>query len=145
MEWAILLLLSSRRASPHRTFPVPQRVGNWVGLEVLTGDVLGRRVCRRWWRTCSRWGQCFRSDAATTAESVRPASARLPDWWRCSDKNQHQFLPARRYASAALAMAMCLSVCVLQAGVLSKRLNKSIMILSQRLPSVIREFGYLQK
>jgi len=32
------------------------------------------RGCRRWWRTCSRWGQCYRLVEATTAASVPPAS-----------------------------------------------------------------------
>jgi len=45
MEWAILPLLPSRSTSPHfdwYSFPVPQRVGGWVGLGGwLRTEVLG--------------------------------------------------------------------------------------------------------
>ena len=44
-------------------------------------------------------------------------------------------LTARCYASAILAMALCLSVCPSQVGVLSKRLNESSWFLACELPS----------
>jgi len=70
----------------------------------------------------------------------------------CGIPVTHQ--PSRRCAGAALAMALCLSVCLSvrqsQAGVLSKRLNRSVWILVQMLPfaflhCVVQEFGCLQK
>ena len=39
IEWAILLLLASRSASPRFSFPVPQRVGGWV-LAWVSGYIL---------------------------------------------------------------------------------------------------------
>jgi len=41
-------------------------------------------------------------------------------------------LPARRYASAVCTMALCLSVCLSQADVLSKLLNWSSWFLAER-------------
>jgi len=42
---------------------------------------------------------------------------------------------ARCYASAVLAMGLCLSVCPSQVGVLSKRMNESSWLLACELPS----------
>ena len=51
MEWAILPLLPSRRASSHfgrYSFPVPQRVGGWVGLGGwLHTEIVGPMPARR--------------------------------------------------------------------------------------------------
>jgi len=50
MEWAILPLLPSRRASPHfGRSPDPLRVGGWVGLVLMVRCpcIFMRRMCRR--------------------------------------------------------------------------------------------------
>jgi len=57
---------------------------------------------------------------------------------------------ARRYASAVLAMARCLSVCLSHAGIISKWLDESICFwhggFLPHIPHcVIRKYGYLQK
>ena len=41
---------------------------------------------------------------------------------------------ARCYASAVLAMGLCLSVCLSQVGVLSKQLDESSWFLARELP-----------
>jgi len=52
-----------------------------------------------------------------------------------SDDLHSKFLSARLCASAVLTEALCLFVCFLQVGVLSKRLNGSSSFSAQRLPS----------
>jgi len=84
MEWAILLFIPSRRASPHLgrySFPVPQRVWGWVGLggwlylptwyarpKMVTHPSTNRPIVRR----CG-------IELTTTASQVRcPNHYRLP-------------------------------------------------------------------
>ena len=59
------------------------------------------------------------------------------------------FLPALRYASAVLAIAMCPSVCPSQAGIVSKRLNGSRSFWRRGYPRLIlhcdvNEFGLIK-
>ena len=68
----------------------------------------------------------------------------------CIVRYTASFVTARCYASAVLAMGLCLSVRLSQVGVLLKRLNESgwffhVSFLPPVLHCVKRKFGYLQE
>jgi len=71
MQWAILPLLPGRKASPHfglYSFPVPLRVGGWVGPETRSGSA----GC--WWRALNEGGD--------TPRHLRQARWRAERWCR---------------------------------------------------------------
>lgn len=45
---------------------------------------VARRGCRRWWRTCSKWEQCYRWDGATTVAFARRVSGREHGLWHAT-------------------------------------------------------------
>lgn len=50
-----------------------------------------RRGCQRWWRTHSRWAQCFLWALEMWWESRPPASVQEPGWSPCMHNITHNF------------------------------------------------------
>jgi len=113
----------------------------------------------RWERvvrdTASATTACSEAVSAHVVLTSRVAPATRASCIPVSTVRRGLFLPARRYAIAGTShgpasVCLCLYLCLLQIGVLSKRLNESSwfwhgIFLPPILHCVKRKFGYLQK